>query len=304
MATRRMISKSYSYSIEFNSLSSFEQVLFLMITPHLDDFGKIEGETQIVKARVLPSSKASFEDFETAIRNIEKVGLIERYEIDGRKYIRYPKFEKEQTGLNKRTISDYPDPGDTTNSKTFQEVPGITTLTEEKRTKTNRTELNISEENKYFADKNIKINELASPVATKSNKMQQIGDILRIPTKANKDQQINNYQQKSTNPDLIGQTNKNEQILTKTNKNEYPEDPNLFSCKSASEVGAKTAWQKLEPNNPRAFYTTYLSAAHKGLPENVFHLFISEIKQSNAKYPGAVFNSKVKSYFEKKGNTE
>jgi hypothetical protein len=77
-------------------------------------------------------------------------------------------------------------------------------------------------------------------------------------------------------------------------------DPKQYQPKNAGEVAAKDAWLKLEPNNSRAFYTTYLQATHDGLPPSYFYTFVSEIKQSNADKPGAVFNSKVKSYFERK----
>jgi hypothetical protein len=77
-------------------------------------------------------------------------------------------------------------------------------------------------------------------------------------------------------------------------------DPKRYQLKNAGEVAAKDAWSKLEPNNSRAFYTTYLKAAHNGLPPSYFFTFVSEIKQSNTDKPGAVFNTKVKSYFEKK----
>ena len=60
---------------------------------------------------------------------------------------------------------------------------------------------------------------------------------------------------------------------------------------------------KLEPNNKRAFYTTYLRAAKMGLPADCFYSFVSEIKQSNCDKPGAVFNTKVKDYFDKKAST-
>ncbi len=57
---------------------------------------------------------------------------------------------------------------------------------------------------------------------------------------------------------------------------------------------------KLEPNNPRAYSTTYLYSLNKGLPKSIFYQYVSEINQSNAKNKGAVFNKKVSDYFKKK----
>ncbi len=235
-----MISKSYSYSKEFNSVNEFDQVLFLMIQPHLDDFGKIEGEAEIVKARVLPLSKKPFKDFEIAICNLIRAGLIERYEIKGIKIIRYPKFDKEQIGLNKRTISDYPDPDGSVHSNNFHEVPRSSQPSEQNISEPNLKEVNKSEY-KNVADK---------------NSVKSIGEIL---------------------------------------------NPNRFLPKNAAESEAKEVWLKLEPDNSRAFYTTYLKAAKQGLPGSYFRQFMSEIKQSKTDKPGAVFNTKVKGYFEKHG---
>ena|SRR3989344_7509540 len=79
------------------------------------------------------------------------------------------------------------------------------------------------------------------------------------------------------------------------------EDPNSYPIKSAGDAAAKTAWEKLEPNNTRAFYSTYLNASRKGVPPSYIIQFISEIKQSKAKSPGAVFNTKVKNFLNKRG---
>lgn len=146
MANRRMISKFYSYSKDFNALGEFEQLLFLMIQPHLDDFGKIEGDNEVIKARILPLSKKPIEDFEIAISNLTKSGLIERYEVSGIKIIRYPKFEKEQTGLNKRTKSEYPDPEEKTNSDKFPEILRNSLSTEQKGKEENLIKAKITEE--------------------------------------------------------------------------------------------------------------------------------------------------------------
>ena len=73
--------------------------------------------------------------------------------------------------------------------------------------------------------------------------------------------------------------------------------PDGFEPSNGAEVAAKEAWEKLEPNKPQAFAPTYLSAVKKGLPENLFYQFVSEIRQSpNIDNPGKVFNKKVKDY--------
>jgi hypothetical protein len=77
-------------------------------------------------------------------------------------------------------------------------------------------------------------------------------------------------------------------------------NPKTFKPSSDGELAALEAWKKLEPENPVAFKITYLHALSNGLPSSIFYLFTSEIRQDNTiKNPGAVFNKKVKDYFER-----
>jgi hypothetical protein len=76
-------------------------------------------------------------------------------------------------------------------------------------------------------------------------------------------------------------------------------DPSNFSPSNESELAAKDAWLKLEPDNNQAFYSTYLNALKKKLPADRFYIFVSEIQKSNANNPGAVFNTKFKDWLSK-----
>jgi hypothetical protein len=112
------------------------------------------------------------------------------------------------------------------------------------------------------------------------------------------------------------QSNISESNLNEVNKSEVNEsnvadkssykgngemiNPKTFEPSSEGEVAALEAWKKLEPENPAAFKTTYLHAFGIGLPSSIFYLFTSEIRQDKSvKNPGAVFNKKVKDYFER-----
>lgn len=111
------------------------------------------------------------------------------------------------------------------------------------------------------------------------------------------------------------ETNKNELNISEDKKTEIADkshefikvssalDPKRFQPQNAAETAAKVAWEALEPNNKSSFYTTYLPAARKGLPSNLFYTYISEINQSGTYNPGAVFNVKVKEYFAHKEYT-
>lgn len=134
-----MISKSLSTSRKFAQLSKiagplgeFCQLLFPLIVSHVDDYGRMSGDAFTVKVQVFPVSPRSEEEFETALGYLDTARLIDRYEVDGDKFIQVIKFDAHQTGLHKRTESKFPEiPG---NSGNPPEIPAQLKRTEEKGT--------------------------------------------------------------------------------------------------------------------------------------------------------------------------
>ena len=165
MANRRMIQKAYSVSREFNSVSEFAQLLYLMMQPHLDDFGRIDGDPIVIKALVLPMNERMFSDFETAIKELIKVGLLDRYSAGKQQVIIVPTFETDQTGLEKRTKSKYPDKTNVF-SNNFKETLRISKPTEENRTESNETEPNLTKANR------------TTNIAVKNSHIKSIGEVL------------------------------------------------------------------------------------------------------------------------------
>ena len=109
-------------------------------------------------------------------------------------------------------------------------------------------------------------------------------------TQANKSE----YKQIETNNSEIQESDFFAEIPSYKKNLPHPKD---FDPTSGGEFAAKVAWGKLEPENPNAFYTTYLNALKKGLPEDYFFIFTSEIEQDpSIKNMGAVFNKKVNEY--------
>jgi hypothetical protein len=113
-----MISRSLSTSAKFNvalpkqasgTFIEFSQLLYLMILPHTDDFGRMPGDAEAVKLECLPASRRSFADVGKALRHLHAVGLIIWYEVEGKKYIQISDFQAHQTGLHRRTKSRFPE---------------------------------------------------------------------------------------------------------------------------------------------------------------------------------------------------
>lgn len=82
MTRGRMISKSVSTSRklaaltgEAGSLGEFAQMLYLLLVPHFDDFGRLDGEPFTVKHLALPISPRPEGDFGAALQGIARVDL-------------------------------------------------------------------------------------------------------------------------------------------------------------------------------------------------------------------------------------
>lgn len=105
MAERRMIHRKISWSRQFNEMSEFAQLLFLMMIPHADDWGSMVGDAYVIKAQVIPmSSRNSEEDVESALNEMEEHRLFWRYQPNDEKpLLQFRKWEDHQTGLHKRT---------------------------------------------------------------------------------------------------------------------------------------------------------------------------------------------------------
>lgn len=117
MAQRRLINKSLGSSRKFlrlgqvaGPLAEFSQVLFTLLIPNTDDFGRYSGDAETAKYAVFPISDRPLEDFERALQFLHQADLIRLYETDGERYLEVANFEREQSGLHKRTKSQYPDP--------------------------------------------------------------------------------------------------------------------------------------------------------------------------------------------------
>jgi len=142
-----MISKSLGSSRKFHALfqqggeiGEFCQLLFPLIVVNVDDFGRMAGDAFTVKHVVLPSSPRSESDFVRALDLLAQIGLIERYDVDGETYLQVCRFDEHQSGLHKRTGSNFPEP-----PASMHTFPGNSGKFPPNRTEENLTEGNLTE---------------------------------------------------------------------------------------------------------------------------------------------------------------
>src|SRR5215831_13765216 len=101
MARARLLSKSLGCSRRFNALleshnglAEFAQLLYAMLIPHADDFGRLTGDPFSVRLMVMPASPRPVEDFADAIRALHDVDLVTVYEIANDLWIQINKFDE------------------------------------------------------------------------------------------------------------------------------------------------------------------------------------------------------------------
>lgn len=134
MARARLIAASLGSSRKFHALQSsaqfpeFAQLLFVLLVPNSDDFGRMKGDAFTVKFRIFPGSTRPEAEFERALDDLAGVGLIDRYTVDGEIFLQVNKFEDHQQNLHKRTSSKFP------------ESPGMSGAREENGTERKGTE--------------------------------------------------------------------------------------------------------------------------------------------------------------------
>lgn len=146
MARARLLSRTLGSSRKFaavgnaKTIGEFTQLLYALIIPHTDDFGRLDGDAFTIKHAVFPTSSRTLEEFDTALTAMHAAGLILRYESEGMICLQVTEFERHQSNLHKRTASRFPEyPG---TSGKFPELPEIPGRTELNRREENGTELN------------------------------------------------------------------------------------------------------------------------------------------------------------------
>lgn len=138
MARGRMISKVLSTSKKFAAagrcdLGEFAQLLYALLLPHADDFGRQEGDPFTVKHKVLPTSERSEAEFGSALRCLHDAGLILWYDTEIGQVVEIVGFDAHQVGLHKRTATKFPGI-----SGNFREIPSELKGTEQKGSEQNR----------------------------------------------------------------------------------------------------------------------------------------------------------------------
>ena len=112
MSRKRDLSSDISHDERIAELSESEHgylavALYMMAIPQADDWGRLPGSPREFKMLVCPGFDTPKHEIDAVLSEIAAIGLWERYEVDGKKYIAFPPdaWFKRQTYINtsKRT---------------------------------------------------------------------------------------------------------------------------------------------------------------------------------------------------------
>lgn len=109
----RIIKESICVSDSIDSLTWFEEVLFYRLIVVCDDYGRFDGRIPIIKGKCFPLKDLRNGDIEKALDKLSAVGMVEKYEVQGRPYLQLIAWERHQQIRAKK--SKYPPPDNSCN---------------------------------------------------------------------------------------------------------------------------------------------------------------------------------------------
>lgn len=104
MAKARMLHKTISTSQDVNKLSLPSKLLVTWMIAHADDEGKLRGESNYIKAIIVPMLNWSSRKIDKYLNEIESAGLIYRWEHNNEWFIEFVQWNEHQTIRKDRFI--------------------------------------------------------------------------------------------------------------------------------------------------------------------------------------------------------
>lgn len=105
MAEGRMLKKRIAKSRKLAAAKPLSRLLYLMILPHLDIEGRIEGDPLLVRAQCIPYFNWAIKQVDSFLEDLANVGLILLYTFEEETYIEFVRFDSFQ---NLRTDREAP----------------------------------------------------------------------------------------------------------------------------------------------------------------------------------------------------
>lgn len=157
MATRRMLHKKISLSMQVDRLPLPAKLLFTWLIAHADDEGKILGDPKYIKATIVPYMNWSLKNIRDYLEKMNNEGLIYYWQQNHEWFIEFVKWNDHQT-LQKDRFKSSNLPSYTNKKGAYEDTKrnqeDSKEESQEKESESKITEINISEDkDNKFADK-------------------------------------------------------------------------------------------------------------------------------------------------------
>lgn len=113
MADGRFLSRSVGQNEQLARVDLEAALLFTWCVPHLDVEGRMTGKPELIRATVCPlRPEITIGRIPGLVRQLVRERLVTWYEVDGRQYLAFPGFSRQQRGLRKdrEAVSRIPSP--------------------------------------------------------------------------------------------------------------------------------------------------------------------------------------------------
>jgi len=100
--SNRILKESICVSEQIDRLSPFEEVCFYRMIVNADDYGRLDGRINVLRARMFPLREMPADQLEQAIESLVRAGLVARYRVDGMPYLLLPGWNRNQKVRTKR----------------------------------------------------------------------------------------------------------------------------------------------------------------------------------------------------------
>ena len=106
----RILKESICTSDSIDALDWFGEVLFYRLLVNCDDYGRFDGRTAVIKNRLFPlkTEGLTLKNVEVAINKLVSIGLVCRYEANGKPFLFLPTWNEHQQIRAKK--SKFPEP--------------------------------------------------------------------------------------------------------------------------------------------------------------------------------------------------
>src|SRR4030042_1905829 len=89
-----MIREGFLDSEKVNALKPEEQLFFVRLMLIADDYGRSDGRIDVIRSRCYPVGETSLSQISEMLSSVCRVGLIDTYEVGGKKYVSIPHFDQ------------------------------------------------------------------------------------------------------------------------------------------------------------------------------------------------------------------